>query len=920
MRAALLAGTILAFAGSLPAMAQQSIPAEATTAPDGAAPAVETAPDDIVVTGIRRSLADATRTKRDLPVIADGISAEDIGKFPDQNLAESLQRITGVQITRSRGEGSSVNIRGLSSEFSRVQYNGRTVGTGGSRSFDFQTLSAEFVAGVEVYKSPTADMLEGGLAGTVNVRSARPLDIGKSTVSVSVEGVHEQNSNRLTPRGAILANYVTNDDTFGLTLGAGYEKRRYLQVSGLGYGVETAGEASKRLDYNLDGDQNDTFTFDHAYTARAVEGFRERLTLIGGFQAKPADWFEAYGDVLYAEFRDDGTRYEDQLRFTNINGARTGDPFGIRGSTITTDLNASLPANSQGFVTVMDADGVDQRVDAITERYKNTVGSGSVGFKLGNGPAKLNVMGSYTTSALVENLFGYGILARASAKISRPDGLSGMPRPEYTRGYTPAFGNFNYVSSSVRENRASDENLDARADLTYEFADSPISAIKVGGYVGKRQIVRTEYQASFSPADVSAVSGGRLPFLPDVEGSQGAINAAQFLTTKDFGGKIQYLTTPMVVADTSKFFSFAPLDGLLGRVPLTLQRGAGFDIIEKSKAVYLAADYSHGALSGNVGVRYVDTNVISSGFAPDLESVIVEPGGVFSSIGDAAPATFRSDYAYFLPSTNVKLNVSDRFALRIAVARVLGRPGLGQLAAGTSVNANVLSISSGNPALKPYLSDQADVSAEFYLPGGGILSAAAFYKRLSNFVISGQQLESHTVTFRGGGRETRTFRRTSPENSGTVRLKGIELGAQVPFTFLPAPMDGFGVGGSFTYIDAPKVVTTEGEMATPLEGVSKIAYTGSAYFEKSGFGIRASYTWRDAYTGGQPNYFGDNVTTRAYGQLDGSISYDITQQLSLNADVSNALNANAVVDNGFGLLRQRDNFGRRITAGARFKF
>ncbi len=210
----------------------------APQAEPGVAPGADAAePADIVVTGFRRSLQLANEQKRNADVVSDGISAEDIGKFPDQNLAESLQRITGVQITRSRGEGASVSIRGLAPDFARTQYNGRTLGSGGSRSFDFTSLSAEFVSAVEVAKSPTADMIEGGLAGTINVRTARPLDIGKSSFNGTVEGVYEDNPDKLSPRVAGLANYANASKTFGINVGVAYEQRKYLAVSYEGYGA-----------------------------------------------------------------------------------------------------------------------------------------------------------------------------------------------------------------------------------------------------------------------------------------------------------------------------------------------------------------------------------------------------------------------------------------------------------------------------------------------------------------------------------------------------------------------------------------------------------------------------------------------------------------------------------------------------------
>src|SRR5882757_2689703 len=151
--------------------------------------------EEIVVTGFRRSLAESVASKRDAAVISDTISSEDIGKFPEENMAESLQRITGVQITRSNGEGQFVSVRGLDPKFTDVLYNGRELPSPtGSRSFDFTILSADFVRALEVYKTPTADMPEGGLAATVNVATLRPLEYGKERFAVTAEGMYDQNA------------------------------------------------------------------------------------------------------------------------------------------------------------------------------------------------------------------------------------------------------------------------------------------------------------------------------------------------------------------------------------------------------------------------------------------------------------------------------------------------------------------------------------------------------------------------------------------------------------------------------------------------------------------------------------------------------------------------------------------------------
>lgn len=885
-----------------------------------AASAVDAEPD-IVVTGIRKSITDATAIKRKQSAIVDGISAEDIGKFPDQNLAESLQRITGVQITRSRGEGSQVNIRGLSSDFSRVQYNGRTVGSGGGRSFDFQLLSAEFISGVEVFKTPTADMIEGGLAGTVNVRTARALEIGKTAVTASIEGVYEQNSEKTTPRASALLNYVNKNHTFGINAGIGYEKRKYLIGAYQGYGAETGTESNRNpiLDYNRDGDVLDTFTFDHGNAAQLRQGTRERLTAVGGFQFKPTSNVEIYGDALYSRFTDDSVRYENGVRFTNIAPAKVGDPYGITASTIDVSFNDQLLGGSQGYLSSVSAQGLDYRSTVFDNFTKNQLGSGAVGVKINHGRLKVNVEASLTKAKAPDGYFFVSTISRVTGTTSRPNGLGGLPLVEFGTGFDRgSTENFNLVSATFNRTERNDTNRDIRIDATYGFDSSILSSIVAGIYHGRRVLKNVGYQSSVNADTIARLSNGRFSYNPDIEG--GSFSSSPIMTKVDFSGYVPGFPSEIVVPSSQALTSVVSKEAMLGAAPYLRQLGAGYNVSEKITAIYAMSNFDADAVSGNIGVRYVDTKLVSSGDAPDLESVVIEPGGVLSTIGRAESISISNSYNYFLPSLNLKFDVAKNLVIRGALARVLGRPSLDQVSAGTSVNPNVRTISSGNPSLKPYLSDQADISLEYYLPGGGIMSAAGFYKHLTNYVVSGLQAENHTVTFRGtNATQVLPFLRTLPVNSASIDLKGIEIGAQVPFTFLPYPLDGFGAGGSFTYIDAPKVPTAQGQPALRVPGVSKFAYTMAGYYEMRGFGVRGSYTWRDSFTGGDDNNFGDNAITRVYGQLDASISYNISEHFSLSADVSNLLNEKTKIDNNFGLLRQYVNVGRRVTAGIRVK-
>lgn len=266
--------------------------------------------EEIVVTGIRQSLARSVEAKRIADVVSDVIAAEDIGKFPQQNIAESLQRITGVQITRSKGEGQLVSVRGLDPKFTQVLYNGRQLpAASGSRSFDFTILSADFIRELQIGKTPTADQREGGVAATINVQTARPLDIGKRRAAMRLEGIHESNPDSTQPHLSAFYNDVFADNTFGVALGVDYGKRD-LQVERFeAFGFEPGVEANRAppLDYNVDGDFNDSFAFNHAANYGMDIGERERKSFMAAFQYRPNAAFEGARRCVVFGFRQ---RYE----------------------------------------------------------------------------------------------------------------------------------------------------------------------------------------------------------------------------------------------------------------------------------------------------------------------------------------------------------------------------------------------------------------------------------------------------------------------------------------------------------------------------------------------------------------------------------------------------------------------------------
>jgi len=913
---------------------EQPAPSTAVSPDDDASPQAQTgahapvsAPADelsevVVTAGFRESLVRAANIKRNEATVSDVIAAEDIGKYPDVNIAESLQRVTGVQITRSRGTGSTISVRGLSPSFVNTELNGRQIVSGGGRTFDFLSLSPDFVGSVVVQKSPTASDIEGGLSATVDVRTARPLDVGKTTVAGRVEGVYNDLRKQASPRVSAIGNYVNSDDTFGISLGGGYEKlknRSYFQQS---YGAETGVESGKSppVDYNRDGDFNDAYAFDHAQSYFVTTGVRERYSSIVNVQWRLSDAVEVYGDGLWTRFEDSADQWDAATRFTNIAPASTGQKYGVVSSTVDTNFVNQLLGGAQGFLTTLDADGVDYRADRQPYDRRDTISSGALGIKLNNGRLHTNLEGQFSRGVLSSFDAQASAFSRASVGITRPDGYGGQADLTFDRGYNPLDPNgFAFLTVSRRLNYSADRIASGKLDIVFDVSDGFFKKLEAGTDYSDRQLFST-----YAPSNVDAATAARLgnyTFQPGVEG--GSISSAPFLTQVSSNADIPHWLGSYLTFDYDKFYKALGGEAAVTQaVPYAEQLGSRLDITERTIAAYTQVDFadSQDRLSGNIGVRYVRTRLTSQGYGADLDGLTFSGDGVTTIVPPAGALTEKSHYGYVLPSLNLKYNLTDRLAARFAAARVLARPDFSQLGVGISVNANVLNITSANPNLKPYISNQFDLSFEYYLPQSGLISLAFFYKNVDNFIVNGQVLDTRVVTRSDGSTVPLTFRRNAPINLETVKIKGVEFGYQVPLELITHFNSGLGLFGNATYIDAPEVPAEENGLPFPLPGVSKYSYNVGAYFEKWGVGARTYYNWRDKYETGQDNYFGDREFQIAYGQLDGSLSYDVTKFATVSFDFENILNRAQKQVNNFGLARAWLENGRQFTLGVRARF
>ena len=873
--------------------------------------------EEVVVSGFRMSLQQAAEIKREADVVADVISAEDMGKFPDQNLADSLQRITGVQITRTNGEGSRVSVRGLSPDFTQTLYNGRVItsvsSTTGSRSFEFATLASDFVNAVEVSKTPSADMIDGGLAATIDIKTARALDVGKDRYALTAESVYEGKSEEITPHIAAYMNKIITDQ-LGVTFGVNYQKREFRTDSLRAFGFENGVEATRKppLDYNLDGDFGDTYRFNHEAGARVNLGESERWTAIGSVQVKPTDNIDVHGDVLYSKYDVLLNQPTNTLRFTNI-----VCPSNCVKDSVTED----------GRVVYLDADGIDYRNGNSNSDTRNETISGALGATFDFAPFTVDTQISSSHSKQLVTGVQLSVMGRASAfEDSRAD-PGNLPQFGFTRGYDPLNPkNFRVIGINGDYNRpANDRNTDGRFDITYDIDRSFAKSLQFGGFYSVRDQEFRSNRIALSAKDAAAALG--MPFDPSIEG--GSFDASPFMTQYSFddmfdsyNGPVRYPST-WLDADLKKLYAVLPLDRLLALSPPSPNLSTDYEVEEKVSAGYLRFDFAalDDRLGGNVGVRYVRTDQTSSGYAPDLSLIVFAQAGAATTIPGVTPTSIERSYNDWLPSLNVRYNLTDDVIARFAAARVMSRPTLGTLSPSTTVNANVRSITINNPNVDPYLADQLDLSLEYYLDNGGLLSAALFYKDVKNFVVNTTRIETLNVTVKETGNQIQLpFTIFQPDNGAGAELKGVELGMQMPFSFLPGFWNGFGAIVNFTYLDAGKAQVTQGGPPLPLPGVSKNSYNLVGYYERGGFSGRLAYNYRSSFVNSTTANFGDGSYGQSYGQIDASFGYDINDSIGFTLEGLNLDNAAVRTQNDQGYGRGYENIGRRYTFGVRAKF
>ena len=880
--------------------------------------------DEVVVTGIRAGLRTSMEVKREAIQVVDAISAEDIGDFPDKNLSESLQRITGVQISRQDGEGRGVSIRGADPGLNRVEINGVTalsLTVGGGRDVDFRDLPVEFVSRLEVFKSATPEMTEGGIGGTVRVITRRPLDSPEPYVAGSAQMVYSDLADEFDPKLAFIGSRTFLEDTLGVLFAATWEQRHLhshnARTTGWLRRAPTATGAGatpgRGTDINGDG------TLDWVpEIPRYIVDRREttRPAFMGIVEWQANEDLKLFAEGTYA-------RGEEEVSSMLMQLGASGGLIDYANSAVGADNTVTHIELTSSAAFPMDLAYRNINGTLEREQYTSAVG------------------GEWT----IGNFNLDARLTYASAEVQNDEKNStatvfGVPRAiiDYTGGErapnfsfpgldTTTGGGVNNLAAVFNPRNNSQEETSAQFNVEYQPQESWVTSIKTGVDVRTLTMDSLLFQRTIeltarTPTPASAAGRTTLAVpqstIEAIVNDYSGVNPIQFFETGDLGfgqgvrfwndnGDDTYNATVQASGIPGGLdpYGVNPNPNTNGSFQNYLDT---WEVEEETNAAYVQASFDFADLavpvSGTVGVRYVDTDTSSSGFNRVTEAGVVtyEPG------------SRDGGYSKWLPSLNLRFELSDSLVGRMTASKVLARPNPSQLALRRSTDIVGLTGSRGNPDLQPFEADQYDLGLEWYFSEDSFASATLFRKEISSFIVNVSAPEEVDGVI---------YNITRPTN-GTekVTINGVEAGVQLALDFLPTPFDGFGVLANVTYQDDKGFKGTNlltGDVL-PFPGLSDLSYNFSLYFENERFNARTSYNWREEWLitpagrGSLPEF------NEEYGSLDASFGYNITPDATVFIEAINLLDEQRIEFNNPYRRIGNETFGKRYFAGIRAKF
>ncbi|WP_018998371.1 TonB-dependent receptor [Hirschia maritima] len=921
--------------------------------------------DTIVVTGIRQSLAAAVDRKRNSDDIIDSIVAEDIGKFPDTNVAESLARISGVSIDRAGGEGSQVTVRGFGPGFNTVLVDGRRIATDtAGRNFRFDLIGADLLGGADIFKTSAPHLQAGGIGSTIDLKLHKPLDTKGFRAVTSARGVYEANSEEFAPQLFGLVSNTFADDRIGVLASVSYQTRKAAQdqiAAGNFIGQNISEERATTLFADGVGNGPGVYRRQQQTRFSRANQDRDRLGATAVVQFEVAENARISVDALYSKL---------EVEADSI--------FNFQFNEAATFTNA-----------ITDENNILVRYDQIGRPFQAAVET--------NRDAETYQIGANLEWDITDNFSAEFDISRSEAEDDNAGnnfffvvaGPQAVQRFDYTQGGdAPTFQNFEFTPSTVdlngdgvvnnfdrtvgneilapdpnntfswfgtREGQGStDEVTELQANFVWNADMGIFQKLSFGGYYGDQEKSRSDARTRGGGGGVSnAFLQAQIPLPASLFTLE---NNSNFLNQVDgnFPSNFLQYDPEEVIAYLESPEAFQLRDELNGLAPGTTAARIGddffdaldiprnsFTIGEEIIALYANAQFEAQIgsmdLTVNAGLRYTETETTSTAFSEPFANIgpdLSRPDVLESSRLPAQNISQTEKYDNLLPSITARLNATENFVFRAGYSQTLTRPNLTDLNPGINtapeIRLSALEATSGNPALLPFVSDNYDFSAEYYFGESSAFTVGIFRKEISGFIARGAQREE--IVLPPGNdlnliTEDRTnisgdsifFEITRPRNLEETTVDGVELSFQHTFDQLPGVLQYVGVGANATFVDSgDKVENDLIDNAVALPGLGN-SQNFVLFYDDTNIEARIAYNNRERFfsstQGAEP------VFTNRYDQVDARIAWNYRENVQFFLE---GLNLTESVSSRVGRFTSRfgglEDSGARYTIGARASF
>jgi len=883
----------------------------------------------IEVRGFSRSLIQSLNQKRFSDTVSEQISADDLGALPDISMADALTRLPGISAVRTGGQAAQINIRGLSGGFVFSTLNGREqVSTSGSRSIEFDQYPSELISSAAVYKSPKASLIEGGVAGTVELETASPLNNDQTHKFVAnVRGMYNDRASEVSDAtefgDRISFSYQGKylDDTLGVALGYArlFQPSVATQFIGLAYNdTKDVDGAANDTNGPLANPENEYIS--EGFELQHLGGEETRNGYLAAVEWAPVDNFKLKGDAFLSRF--------DKESFARGLRVKLGGPTAayanaqLDGNAV---IGAAVNRTSQSYTRVeivnddnQDFDEVDSfGVNAdwqVTDRL-------SVNADVSLSRAKSNFRNGLLWSLVAEDANAETPVFDNNVAINYQ--LNGLNLPDVGFNQAAAFSDIDRVMVSkygIYPDQTEDEVTAFRLDFKYELESDIFSSVEFGARYSDREYSRK--RSVFEYGNDGAFSATQPPLrLTD-----------DMASVVDWQGEFSYFPSYLAIDLDKALNAWFPdgtpeplqtwgnADGVDDAQGYTtnyswtvLQSGSVFeDVLAAYVMVNINTQIGGLDLSGNVGVRRVETDqsaTVLENVAGDARlgaQNIVDENGIVNDL--YAPNVLGTKYTDYLPSLNLNLQLNDNSLVRFAAAKVMSRAPINRLAGDASANVSddgvINGSSTNNPFLKPFYADQYDLSYEYYFEeGNGTIAAALFYKNIDSFV---ETLSIENFDFKGNGfnvpdsiedpvsgeqvATTNGIYTTAVNNGEGGYIRGLELAYTQVFTFLPEPFNGLGANASYSYTESEiESITSLGgdTLAQSLPGLSNNVFNATVFYSMDDFETRLNARYRDEFVSEQVAINEQVVNFDAETVVDFQTSYRFSDSLTMLLQVNN---------------------------------